>query len=183
MKLPAAVCLALLALGCAPRAGPRAAREGPETLAVSVLGDTSEAGTLRPARFGAAPGARLTLVRIATARADIGAALPVPEPSAPPAHDESPTEASGDDILRPPLPRGTATLRVRADRPAWVEFDVRVDEAGEVTDVIAVAGDADPAVVRAATDAALALRWHPATRRGQPVAVWCRQRFEAGPGR
>lgn len=74
-------------------------------------------------------------------------------------------------------------MRLSGTRAGWLELDVRVDENGEVTDAIPVSGDADSATVRAATESALALRWFPAVRRGRPVAVWCRQRFETGPAR
>jgi hypothetical protein len=90
---------------------------------------------------------------------------------------------ASDDELRPPLPRSAASLRLRAPRRGEVELDVRIDEQGEVTDALPAGGDADPATVRAAIDAALGQRWYPATRGGRPVAVWCRQRYEVGPGR
>jgi TonB family protein len=61
-----------------------------------------------------------------------------------------------------------------------VELDVRVDEAGEVTDAVVVAASADSVTQAAATQAALSVRFHPAILRGQPVAVWCRQRFTIG---
>lgn len=184
MKIHAFLCLALLAAGCGARAERRAAREVGDSLAVTVLADSAETASLPPARLGLAPPeARLTLVRIAAARADVAAALPEPEPSAPPDREAAAFAEAGDDELRPPIARGPATVRLRAPRRSWLELDVRVDERGEVSDAIAVGGDADSATVRAAIDAALGLRWYPATRRGRAVAVWCRQRFEAGPGR
>jgi len=175
--------LAMLAGGCSPRAERPAAREVGDTLALTVLADSAEAGGLPPAAIGVAGPPRLTLVRIADARAGVRAPLPEPEPCVPAAGETAPEPAEGDDALRPPIPRGPATVRLRASRHGWLELDVRVDEHGEVSDAIAVSGDADSATVQAAVEAALGLRWYPATRRGRPVAVWCRQRFEAGPAR
>lgn len=178
---------ALVACGCGH--GSRPAREAGRSrdLPVTVIGDSAESGSLPVARPGGRPVAHVTLVRIAPTRAEIGAALPEPEPAAPAAGEAAPersTESPApDDDLRPPLPKSAATLRLHALRPGFVELDVRVDEEGDVTDAIPTGGDADSASVFAATEAALGQRWYPATRRGRPVAVWCRQRYEVGPGR
>ncbi len=50
-----------------------------------------------------------------------------------------------------------------------------------MSDAVWSGGSADSALVRSATDAALALRFHPALQAGRPVAVWCRQRFDFAP--
>lgn len=183
MKLHTPLMLALLACGCGARPERPAVREVGDTLAVTVLADTAEAASLPPAGIGVAEPPRYTLVRIAAARADVRAPLPAPEPDVPAMREPAADAPAYDDDLRPPIARGPATVRLRASRRGWLELDVRVDENGEVSDAIAVGGDADSATVRAAIDAALGQRWYPATRRGRPVAVWCRQRFEAGPGR
>lgn len=176
----------LLALACFGCAGPlpdRPEAGAPETLAVTVLADSAEAAGLPPASPGVARPPHLTLVRIALGRADVGVALPEPEPGVPGLPESAPAPPAYDDELRPPLPRGATVVRLPAARRGWVELDVRVDERGEVTDAIPVGGEAEPATVEAAAEAAFAQRWYPATRRGEPVAVWCRQRFEAGPAR
>lgn len=177
-----AMLLALAVFGCGGNAPGRASRAEGETLAVTVLADSAEDASLPPAAAGVAPPPRLTLLRVAAARDHLAAPLPEPEPAVPEA-EEAPPAPAGDDVLRPPLPRGAALVRLPAARRGWLELDVRVDERGEVSDAIPVGGDADSATVRAAVEAAFATRWYPATRRGAPVAVWCRQRFEAGPAR
>lgn len=185
MKLHTLLMFGLLLTGCGERTASRESREVGDLLPISVLSDSAQGANLPPARVGPGPeGARLTLVRIAPSRADVHAPLPVPEPAAPEATEPRASEAArDDDELRPPIPRGPAIVRLSGTRAGWLELDVRVDENGEVTDAIPVSGDADSATVRAATEAALAMRWFPAIRRGKPVAVWCRQRFETGPGR
>jgi hypothetical protein len=86
-----------------------------------------------------------------------------------------------DDELKPPLPRTRATLEVpRGAGRGWVELDVRVDEAGEVSDALWAAGSTDSAHVRAAIACALAMRFYPAQLAGRAIAVWCRQRFDFG---
>ncbi len=160
------------------------ARDVGTELPVSVLADTAETGGLPPAgALARVPPARVTLVRIALARPDVEPALPVPQPSAPAADTRSPEGLAADDVLRPPIPREPLELRLPSGPPGRVDLDVRVDERGEVTDARPAGGDADSATVAAAVRAALRSRWYPATRRGRPVAVWCRQRFETGPPR
>jgi hypothetical protein len=186
MKLHTTLCLiGALAAGCGtPSGGRPVAREVGESLAVDVLADSAESGSLPPARLGATPArTTLTLVRIAPARGDVQAPLPLPEPAAPAAGGATAESPRLDDALRPPIARGPATLRLNGPRRGWLELDVRVNENGEVPEAFPVAGDADPATVRAAIEAAKAMRWYPATLRGRPVAVWCRQRFDSGPGR
>jgi hypothetical protein len=92
-----------------------------------------------------------------------------------------------DDDLKPPLLRTPAALTRPADprsgsRPGAqsVELDVRVDESGAVTDALWAGGAADSALVSAAIECALGMRFYPALRAGRPVAVWCRQRFDFG---
>ena len=83
-----------------------------------------------------------------------------------------------DDRLRPPVPRGDASLRVPGGAGRWVILDVRIDEAGAVTDAEPAGGNADPATVRAACRAVRATRYYAARLAGRPVAVWTRQRFD-----
>jgi hypothetical protein len=185
MKIHTLVMFGLLVGGCGERTASPESREVGDTLPISVLADSAAGASLPPVRVGPGQeGPRLTLVRIAPLRSDVNAPLPVPEPAALEESEPRAPEASrDDDELRPPIPRGPAIVRLSGARAGWLELDVRVDENGEVTDAIAVGGDADSATVRAATESALAMRWFPAVRRGRPVAVWCRQRFETGPAR
>jgi len=86
-----------------------------------------------------------------------------------------------DPDLKPPVPRLRAPLDVPPSRPPHatsVEVDVLVDEHGEVSDAVWAGGEDDAALVRAALDCARAMAFYPALRAGQPVAVWCRQRFD-----
>jgi len=125
-----------------------------------------------------APPARGQLVveRVAPARAALDLAPPPAEPSEPPAASE-PAPADDDAQLKPPIARG-APLVPRGGRGGRVTFDVRVSEAGEVTDVELVETDADSLTVEAAKRAAWDLRYHPAMLRGERIAVWCRQVFD-----
>ena len=91
-------------------------------------------------------------------------------------------EPAGALDLKPPIPRGRPVLP-RGGRGGAVTLDVRVDEAGEVSDVEMVATDADSATVRAAEDAAQRTRYFPALLGRRPVAVWTRQVFEVARGR
>ena len=61
--------------------------------------------------------------------------------------------------------------------------DRRVDESGEVTDALWAGGSNDSALVQSATECALRMRFYPALQSGQPVPVWCRQRFDFGGGK
>jgi len=182
MKLLNALTIVLLAAGCGARPERPAAVEVGEPLAVTVLADSAEAAGLPLASSSVLGPPRITLVRIAVARTDLAVPLPEPEPAAPPAAGREAVAAEEDDALRPPIARGPAIVRLRTARRGWLDLDVRVDPRGRVSDAIVAGGDADSATVRAALEAARAQHWYPAVRRGQPVAVWCRQRFEAGPG-
>ena len=91
----------------------------------------------------------------------------------------SPPRLEVDPDLKPPILRSAAPLRIPAGpRAAWVELDVRVGEDGTATDALWAGGSSDSALVSAAIDCALAMRFYPALRAGYPVAVWCRQRFD-----
>ena len=114
---------------------------------------------------------------------------PAREPTQPPYPDAGPAVVDTalpapprlevDPDLKPPILRAAARLRLPAGpRAAWVELDVRVGEDGSTTDALWAGGSSDSALVAAAIDCALAMRFYPALREGQPVAVWCRQRFD-----
>lgn len=133
---------------------------------------------------GAAASARasLTLTHVAASRAALEAALPEPAPAepptpAPPASDALPT----DDALHAPVPIAPAQLHLANVGAGVVDVDLHVDETGEVGEVRVAFSSGAAALVPAAIDAASAMRFHPATRRGKSVAVWCRQRFVIDP--
>ncbi len=181
---------ALLACGCGGRDAREEAVHAPQplALAVRVLADSGRATTL-PVRTPAAPKdtshgapvARAWLATVTPARDDLPSS-PVPEPdvsgggalAAPPMLEVDPG-------LLPPVLRDPAALVVRAPRgarPASVELDVRVDEAGEVSDALWAGGSQDSLLVHAAIECALGMRFWPARRGDAAVAVWCRQRFD-----
>lgn len=147
----------------------------PYPLPVDARADTGAATTL-----AAPPRAWLARVGIAPApiarAGDDGPALPVPEPAAPPAPEAPGLEV--DDDLKPPIPRTRAPLIVPRAASGIVEVDVRVDEAGRVTDVEWAGGVSDSALVAAAIACAEAMTFYPAQQAGRAVAVWCRQRFD-----
>jgi len=110
--------------------------------------------------------------------------IPIPEPRSDTLTSEvSPAPSLAiDEDLKPPIPMGSAPLRLPPMRrgAAWVELDVRIDENGGVSDALWAEGSADSSMVAATVACALAMRFHPALRNGVPIAVWCRQRFEIG---
>ena len=102
---------------------------------------------------------------------------PQAEPDEPPVAP-APEAAAGDrESLAPPIPRGMP-LVASGGRGGRVTLDVRVDDQGDVTDVLLVQSDADSLTVAAAIASARSLRFHPALLGGRPVAVWTRQTFE-----
>lgn len=175
----------VLAAGCGRgdrRAGSLSAQA---ELPVTVLADSVLRLPMPAARLGADSTSRprLTLQRVSPTRAALELALPDAPPASPPASDPDRATRDGlvvDDELRPPIAHSAARLLLKGARRGWVELDVRVDEQGEVTDAMVVEAAADSATQAAAIEAAYAVRFHPATLRGSPVAVWCRQRFEVG---
>lgn len=163
---------------------PRGAAERPSPLrAVRVHADTGRTGRLsvRP------PAARVWVVRVTPARPSLPPPPPEPAPEVPPsAGDEGPALEVAPGLLPPVLrtPVPTCLRQVPALPPgrraadAWVDLEVRVDESGAVGDAAWRGGSGDTALVEAARRCALAMRFHPALRAGEPVAVWCRQRFD-----
>jgi TonB family protein len=183
----AAVLLSVLVLslpGCA-----REHRTASQALALSVRAsaDTGrmERLEIRPPRPARAWLARVTPAPPGAFHAPLPEAEPdtlVPEVATPPVLEVEPG-------LMPPLLRDAAALTLPAGLPGARErrfesvlLDVRVSEAGVVTDVLAAGGSTDSALVEAATACAERMRFYPARRGGEPVAVWCRQRFDFGPG-
>jgi TonB family protein len=179
--------------GCG-RARPPAGQEPPRALPVAVFADTGRSTTLRviPPPGGAR---RDSLASNSGAHAAVWLARVSPtriEPAAEPSPEAAPdTLASAplpppplvvDGSLKPPLPRSQTPLAVPPGARGSVELDVRVDEQGEVSEVRWAGGARDPALVRAATECARGMRFFPAERAGQPVPVWCRQRFDFGAG-
>ena len=137
-----------------------------------------------PLHVAPPPAARVWLRSVATARpARIEAPLPAAEPAILPPDTVAPRALEIDPALKPPILRFAARLglprsRGRAARAEAVELDVRVSEAGDVTDARWAGGSADTARVAAATACARSMQFHPALLGGRPVSVWCRQRFE-----
>jgi protein TonB len=119
----------------------------------------------------------LTVLRIAPERSDAHVPPPQAPPEAPPESNAPVDRLPIDDRLRPPVLREPLRAPIARLARGWVELDVRVDERGEVTDVRLASADADRAGVQAALAAARTLRYFPARKAGEPVAVWCRQRF------
>lgn len=173
----------VLAAGCAP-AEPVAQRAAID-LPLAVLADTGATLTMPAAPWpDGTSQARATLTHVAPTRAAIDVALPAADPARPEAVNSERERGGGlalDDDLQPPIPRGVTPLRLPAARRGWVELDVRVDERGEVSDAeLFAASSDDSAAAATAIQAALTMRFHPALKRGEPVAVWARQRFEFG---
>lgn len=162
--------------GCGRDVSPPAS---PHAREASVLADTALGAGLPPGRIDSIAPPPLTAMRIDPAGGEGRVPPPEAAPDAPPAPASS-DRLPVDDRLRPPILRSTARLSLGAGAHGAVELDVHVDEDGAVDDVRWVSGDADSATVRAAMNAAARLRYYPAQRAGLPVAVWCRQRFDAG---
>lgn len=134
------------------------------------------------ARATAPPRASLTLTHVAGSRAALQAALPEPVPAEPPVPAPPPDEeVPADDALHAPVPLAPARLHLAGAGAGVVDIDMHVDESGEVGEVRVAFSVGAAALVSAAIDAASEMRFRPATRRGKPVAVWCRQRFAIAP--
>jgi hypothetical protein len=106
-------------------------------------------------------------------------------PSSPP---PPPPMLEIDDNLKPPILKSSAVVTVpsgyrRGRSTESVELDVRVDEAGDVTDALWAGGSDDSVLVQSATECALHMRFYPALQSGRAVPVWCRQRFDFGDDR
>jgi len=152
----------------------------PAPLALRMIADTARVERLR---VSPPPEVRAWMTRVSPTR---------PEnvmPETPAALPETlmlddwppPPPREVDPGLKPPILRTPAALTVaglRRGRHASVDLDVRVDESGDVSDALWAGGSEDSMLVAAAIGSALAMRFYPALRGEQPVAVWCRQRFD-----
>ncbi len=172
----------LLTAACSPEKS----SETTLPLHVEVRADTSQMQVLG---VTTPPEAQVWISRVAPSRsAPLALELPdaptdtlVPPPPPPPLLDI-------DDDLKPPILRSGSVLRVpaqytRGRAVVSVELDVRVDETGEVTDALWSGGSPDSMLVQVATECAFSMKFYPALQAGQPVPVWCRQRFDFGGGR
>ena len=192
--------LALLVSGCERAAVQRervAVAPSPLALSVRALDDTGSFQRLevRPPRE-----ARAWLTSVAPVPASkvsqpvrprsLPIPLPEPEPDTliPPA--VLPVRSAPVLEVDPGLKAPVLVRPARLDLPPAgargkrsIEFDVRVSETGEVTDVLPAGASGDPALVAAARECVLRMRFLPALRGGERVAVWCRQRFDFGPAR
>jgi TonB family protein len=169
-----------IAVGCTRTGRPQATSTA---LEVQVFSDTARSMTLH---VEPPPTARVWLRGAAIARPTaIEAPLPSADPGAPPPETAAPPGLAIDPALKPPILKSAARLVLPSSRGRGaeaVELDVQVSDAGDVTDARWAGGSADTALVAAATACARAMTFHPALLGGQPVSVWCRQRFEF-PGR
>jgi len=169
--------LATLLLGAC---GERKPAERSVSLPVRVTADSAVSEPLHVEP----PRARVWLARVSDIAPPVSplGSLEPPLPEAPPDSafpEPAPPALEVDPNLKPPILRVPASLRVpAASRGGSVELDVRIDEHGEVAEASWAGGSADTALVRAAREAALGMRFYPALRAGEPVAVWCRQRFD-----
>ena len=170
--------LTVLVAGCSQK------RETADTtlpLAIDVRADTSKSQVLERTP---PPQAQVWVSRVAQVR---GSPLELDVPDAPldsVLPDRSPPTLEIDDDLKPPILKHHAVLSVPASfrkrQVESVELDVRVDEAGDVSDALWVGGSKDSALVQSATECALGMKFYPAIQSGRPVPVWCRQRFDFG---
>jgi TonB family protein len=176
---------ALVLASCNPRRRderPAASAGGaPLALPVEIIADSGR-GQRWPMPIAEPP--RVWMASVSPARAA------PPEPPLPDAAPDTllhepppPPPLAIDEDLKPPVLRTPALLRLppeleRRARGGSVELDVRVDEQGFVSDALWAGGSEDSALVAAATDCALRMRFFAALRNGAPVAVWCRQRFD-----
>ncbi|NOT34176.1 MAG: hypothetical protein HOP12_08420 [Candidatus Eisenbacteria bacterium] len=201
MARPIAVTIALAitmsTFGCEP--GARDEAPTPHALPVDVRADTAAPAIRLSQRWRSdslaeppAADARMWLARVSPTRAaesvasvtpvaELEVPLPTPEPGTPEPSMPEPPGLVVDEDLKPPIPRGRATLLLpHGARAGSVELDVRVDEQGVVSDVEWAGGSTDSALVGAATTSAFSMRFFPALQSGRPRAVWCRQRFDFG---
>jgi TonB family protein len=180
--VPAALAASSAFVGCARTEKPP--DTSPEPV-VRVEADTSRFLRLKVEPPGAV---RVWMQSVAVAPAEeIEAALPAADPAPPPVDTLAPPAAEAEPLLKAPILIAPARVDLPASRgrgaPAGaVELEVKVSEEGEVTDVRWAGGSADTTLIATATASARAMRFYPALLGGEPVSVWCRQRFEF-PGR
>lgn len=150
-------------------------------LPVDVLADTGRTITLKVEP----PSASVWMAGVSERKGEPAPAppleLPTPEPTPAALPPELPPPPSLviEAPLSPPVLVESSPLRVPPGaRRAWIELDVHVDEAGQVSEVSWAGGSRDPGLLRAAIECAQSMRFRPASRGGTPAAVWCRQRFD-----
>lgn len=155
-------------------------------MAVDVLADSGRTVTLRVEP----PRASVWIAGVSERRSAPSPAptidLPPPEPTPAPLPAELPPPPTLviESPLVPPVLTGSSPLRVPPGaRRAWIELDVYVDAGGSVSEASWAGGSRDPDLLRAAIECAQSMHFRPATRGGQPIAVWCRQRFDFESGR
>ena len=176
---------AVIAAGCGrAERGPEVRAPAPLALSVRALADT---GTLQRLEVRPPREVRAWIARVAPAPAG-ALPIPLPEPRPDTLIPVEPERVAPplavDPGLMPPVLITPATLILPASGGSGsVELDVRVSETGEVSEVRPAGGESDSALVAAARDCARRMRFYPALRGGEPVAVWCRQRFDFGPAR
>ncbi len=146
----------------------------------------ADSGGAQRMRVGAPPRARIWVASVAPVRSSpMEADLPeAAQDSVLPSAPSPPMLEIDDDLKAPILKSGTVLVvpaRYSHSRTVEsVELDVRVDEVGEVTDALWAGGSNSTDLVQAATECALRMRFFPALQAGQPLPVWCRQRFDFG---
>jgi len=166
--------------GCGRSRAPAPQALLPRDLPLTVLADSARRATLTPSPVAPETArARLTLLTVSEQRTPADAPVDSP-PSESPAPSGAVDHLPLDQALRPPVPLEPARLMLPGGARGWVDLDVHVDERGGVTEAVVAGGPADSSLGRRAIAAALAMRYRPARRAGEPVAVWCRQRFTFG---
>lgn len=161
------VLLALAPLACARREAPGEAEHRAEARA---LADRAQVLVL-PRMEGAGP---IVTERVTPTLANLDLPAPDAAPGEVPPPEPPEPPVRGHEPLKPPIAR-SAPPAVTAVGAARVTLDVRVDEQGEVTDVLVVGCEGDTLAVPAAESAAFAVRYHPALLGTRPIAVWARQ--------
>src|SRR5207244_10560309 len=139
--------LMLAGASCARRKAPAIVPEAADTMAAGAIArDRPQRLVLPLAPLGTG---QMAIEAVAPARATLDLPPPPAEISEPPADSSSSHANAEAPQLHPPIPRGSPTLP-RGGRGGHVTLDVRVDEAGEVSDVELVETDADSLTVLAA---------------------------------
>ena len=181
-QITAALVAILTLTACERRSSSNGADATPSPLALRMIADSARVETLH---VNPPLEVRAWMTRVSPTRPDN--VLPESPPAAPDTLASLdwpvPPPSEVDPSLKPPILRTPAALRVASRMRGGmvsVELDVRVDEAGEVSDALWAGGADDSLQVAAAIESALGMRFYPALRAGQPVAVWCRQRFDFG---
>ena len=149
MRRSSYLALVVLCLsGCGRDATPPAASRPEPSPATSVLADSAIDASLPLAHVDSIAPPPLTTLRIAPPGDEGRVPPPDAAPDEPPPPSGAVDRLPVDDRLHPPVLRTSARLALGAHASGWVELDVRVDEAGDVTAARWAAGRADTALVR-----------------------------------